>query len=445
MRKPGCRIALGRVAGTFALTAIIAAQEPPRTREEQQQPAEDTPARSGARVNRLSIYSNGISASGVQLVGNSPWSGPIAGVGSSADVGWRGVGSSSTISIDYQAAYDWNNRQPEINGWDHAVQLSIRTRESSRARFALMGSAENRRRWGLLFDPLSVMTMSLTPSMETLRNTLEETRDAGTPLAPTLDTWLFGQRIRRATGRVTAGYAQSPRLSWYSTVWAERILPGQSGDGQSPAAFPFADVTSGAAGGGFQYAISRRSALGGTANYGRNFSGTIRSWMADAGLNFSRAFSEHWFGYLAGGYGVMREIAPVLLPTARSYNGGIGLGAVRGSHTFVLLARRGLTSRYGLGVMRSQQGEVTWSWLPRARPWEVSATGSYQMLTGGGQPDLNGWTGQCTLTRRLSRHLDLTAEAVYADMGRSGMGMQQSASVRGVRISLVWHPRRTRT
>lgn len=434
MRVPDVPGGWRSVTALVALAALMPAQEP------QPQEAEAPRPRAGVGVNHVSAYGMGLSTSGLEDAGATPWSGRLAAGGASFNVGMRTIGRMATAEFDYGLAYDWNNQQPLFNGFDQAINLAVRTREGNRTQFSLTGTAEQRRLSSQLFEPLGVVTLVRSRSFTDVSDSLAEIRAAGTPVVSALDLWLFGSRLRRATGRTMVTFAQSRRLSWYGIAAAERTLPALESGRDLPERTMLTGVSMGNAGGGFQLAVSRRTSIGGSAGYGRTFAGPVRAWSSDAGLNFSRFLSERCFVYAAGGYGVMRELTEARPPAAHSYQASGGLGVSHGAHTVTVLALRGLSSRYGASGLRSAAGEAAWNWRPRLQPWGLAASVNYQRLTGDRQQQLQGWTGQFGVTRNLGRQAGIAVQMVYAGLdGRLG-GPLLSAGVRALRITLFWDP-----
>jgi hypothetical protein len=399
----------------------------------------DQPVRrlSGVGITGVSTYVVGLETAASALSPDSPWSRPIVAGGMSTNGGWHAIGATSSFLLDYQASYEWNSVESDLNGLSQHAQLSLRTGEGSRIRFAVEGIAEQRRLSSALFDPLGAISLAHSQSSRDLTQSLQESRDQGTYPESALDLWLFGRSMREAGGHVTLTFDQSRRLSWYSTVSADRVLP-MSGTPPSSSGFVYQGVTSGSAAGGFQYSLSRRTSFGGTAGYGISGASLIHTYSANGGINLSHFFSDHWFAYAAAGYVRMRQDQTALSAILNTYDGSAGMGATRGAQTLVFLFHRGLSPRYGTAGLQSGAGEVTWTWSPTARPWAMTASGDYQRLNGSGQ-NLQGWTGRFGVDRRLGGGLTLSFDAVYAGIEGRVFG---SARTFATRIAMTWVPLR---
>ncbi len=426
------------IAGGCALllcasAARLLAQPPP---EEESEPPRVRP---GANVRAVSAYAMGLSASSLEGPGFQEPQCRLGAGGASLEVGWRVAGRTGNSLLTYASSYDWNSRQPEWNGFDHAVRWTVRQGQGGRARVSFDASAEQRRWSTTLFEPFGAVTLARSQAFPALRDSLEEIRAAGTPGGPALDLWLFGRRVRRAAGRGAVTLAQSRRATWYGFVGGERIAPAAEAGSDLPARTMARGVTTGNTGGGLQFAVDRRTSVGVSAGYGRTYTGLLQTWSADGGLTLTHFLNERFFLYLAGGYGTMREILAEPLPPARSYQASGGWGGVRGAHTVTILAQRGLSARYGVAGLRSIAGETAWRWRPRNGGWGLSSSLSYQRLAGANLTSLQGWTTQWGVTRALTRETGVHLAAVCA--GLSGrLAGPLSASVVAVRISLFWNP-----
>jgi hypothetical protein len=426
-----------RAATSAALLSAALAQEPPRERGQEPQVPDLPQPRSGIGITGLSVYGQGISPLGNGDHIGQPWSGSLFAVGGTADLGWHSFKQTRVATLDYHLAGDWNPKWSQMNGFDHTVNLAIRTDQENRVSFALSGVAEQRRLSNMLFDPLTAAQISLSRTNADFSNAMGDMRDTGTVFTPAVELWMFGQNLRRAAGRFSLSYRQSRRVSWYSTVSAERTLPISPDQKDFPGAFYFGGLSSASAGGGVQVSLSRRTSFGLSAFYGRTDSSPLQTWSLTAGANVTRRFSEHAVGYLSGGYDHMVEFAPVTHPPIHSYYAAAGLGFSRGQHSLVLLANTGLTSRYGTGVQRSNAGQFIWTASTRNRLWTASTGVSYQQLTGGGLATSQGWNCRFDLSRRLGRQFNLTAQAVYAGINYSRLGNPRANVLLG-RVELSW-------
>jgi hypothetical protein len=422
------RAVWGRVITVFLAAGIAFAQEPG--------PNVEQPQGSGIGLTEFSTYVTRLSNSGSDSVAGSPLSRPILVGGLSASGGWHETGRTAAATLDYVLNYTWNDLNRTFNGFDHEVRLGIRTGQNRRVGLAIGVTAEQHRLSSALFEPLGVVTLARSGSFSNLTDSLADIRNGGTSFAPALDLWLFGQNMRSLEANTTLTWSQSRRLSWYSTLSAERMLPLSTADAGPGAGFSYHGVTSGTGGGGFQYELSRRTSLGGSASYGRSESSLASTSIATGGFNLSRYLNEHLFAYGAVGYDVMQEFRAEDRSVMHSYDASAGVGVRHGSQTVVLLVHRGLSSHYGLGAMRSEAGEVVWNWTPAGRLVMFSASGNYSRLTGVGER-LQGWSGRFGMSRRLSRRVQFNADAVYA--GVDGLAFNGARAL-AIRFGFSWIP-----
>jgi len=195
---------------------------------------------------------------------------------------------------------------------------------------------------------------------------------------------------------------------------------------------------------GFTHSLSRRTELDGDFSYSRSYWMGRGVQVGSAQVGVGRDLSPHWFGRINAGYGGMTEFPGSLkVPYQGSVQGGASLGAKVGNSALVLSANRSVSDAYGLGASKSTGAQAAWVWQRPGGAWTVSGSVAYERLAGTVFALIQGWMGQVTVTRRLSRTLTLVALGAYAtDSGAAG-GDFAGLLRRGARLSLTWRPRGT--
>lgn len=399
----------------------------------------------GLRVNRVSAYFGGfdLAVPVTDALGTSTRPlGTVFGGGWSADFGWYVPGRRTAAFVDYAVAYDGNLRYSGLNGFDHALSLGLQTKLTPRVTFTLDANAESATFAEFLFGPsgsLALGQQSSTPGQigAGLAGSVTPVGVTSSPLAFTL----FGARRRDASGGFGLVFSQSPRTFWHVSARGLRSLPTESRDALG-GSLVFPGVTTALVAAGLTYSWSRQTEIGFDVDYSRSYSSFTQIQIGSASASLSRVLGRQWFLHLRGGYGVMSELRTAMSsPLRRDYNGGGGIGTKVGANTFVATVRRGIADSYGLGAANTTGAEMAWIWHRPNGNWTVESAASYERLAGRTIQVIQGWLGQASVTRRLSRRTSVTAQAVYAsDSGHYSAGGFTGLTRRGVRLSINWTP-----
>jgi hypothetical protein len=403
---------------------------------------------SGPTINSVSTYT-GVFGLGrpTNLMGQvttSSSAGTMVVGGVATDMGWYTTGQQSQAFVDYSVAYNGNVEFSSLGGFDNALVFGVQTKLSPLVTLVLDGQAESTTYAGLLYEPTSSLSLAqVAGTISQLAGSPSETL-AGTGVTNSpLGLTLYGSRRQDAAASVRLIFAQSRRTTWTVSTRFERDLPATAEAGVA-GSIAYTGITEGIATLGFTHSLSRRSEMDGEFSYVRSYWMGRGAQVGEGRIGFGHELSSRWFARVNAGYGGMAEFPSSLkAPVAGTAEGGASIGAKIENSALVVSASRSVSDAYGLGAGNSTTGQLAWTWERPGGAWTLGGSVAYERLAGTAFGLIQGWMGQVTLTRRISRQLTLVAQGTYAsDAGVAG-GDFASLMRRGARLSLTWRPRGT--
>ncbi len=400
----------------------------------------------GIQIGGLSAYVADTSLGNfVSVTGSSASSIPLGSMlsyGTSAELGWLSQGPQTQFSVDYRGAYNRNERFSSLDGFDHALTFSLRTKATPRLKLSFDLHGESTTVAGSLFATspgLSVvrgvssfdqLSGSLTSNLGTV----------GTGASP-LSFALFGSRFEGVSLGVSATFQQTPRLAWHWTARATHTFPSSPVSVAAPGSMAYPSFTNGVGEFGFDYLLSRRTTIGGSLDYSRADSIYTRFQAPSAALSIQHVLTSNWFLKGEAGYGELDDLTIKSgSPWLQEYRGGGGLGTKRGANTFLLSAERKIGDVYGLGAGSTVDGGLSWHWQRPAGNWSVDNSAGYERLTGHLLRLFQGWVYQGSVSRRLTRQTSLSVQGVYAKSYGGFTSDSTTFNRNEIRMTMNWTP-----
>jgi hypothetical protein len=378
---------------------------------------------------------------------------PDLNYGVSAAFGWQRLRERSSVAVMYSGSYTGMRRYTDLSGANHSLTLSAARVLNRKWTLTLSGAGIDATMAQFLFQPMAYSVAAQLPAtfddlaaafaVGKFDNAQIASMLTGAPILQSpARSLLLGNRVMSYSARASISYAATPRLTFhggsFSAGGQTRPGKGQESTGENYL-MPRSLGLSG--GGGFSYSLSPRTQIGVDAEEQRVVNRYQRAYTTSANASFGRKMSEHWFLRMYGG-GAFNKVTDHRYgqPKQRQWVGGGALGFQTWAHTLLASYDRSAMDSYGLAVGSNTSMLGSWNYHRRDASWNLFASGGQQQVRSTGYVGISGWEASTGWSKRLTGHVNLSAQYVYMNSKSSFGSLREHLRVHSVRLSLGWAP-----